>query len=70
MTEPWLSAQEIAAHVGLARESVHVEISDKAMPARRVGRFWKFRTSEVDEWVRRGRAAQVVGSESPKPGEL
>ena len=70
MTEPWLSAQEIAAHVGIARESVHVGISDKAMHARRVGRFWKFRTSEVDEWVRRGRAAQVVGRESPKPGEL
>lgn len=70
MTEPWLSAQEAAAHVGIAREAVHVGISDKAMHARRIGRFWKFRTSEVDEWVRRGRAAQVVGRESPKPGEL
>ena len=26
------------------------------MPARRVGRQWKFKISEVDEWVRAGGA--------------
>lgn len=28
------------------------------MPARKVGRLWKFQTSEVDNWVRAGGAAE------------
>jgi hypothetical protein len=29
------------------------------MPARRIGRLWKFKTEEVDEWVRSGGAADA-----------
>ena len=29
-------------------------IADKAMPAHKVGRLWKFQASEVDSWVRSG----------------
>jgi len=29
-------------------------IAEKQMPAHRMGRFWKFRKEEVDEWVRSG----------------
>lgn len=70
MTEPWLSAQEIAAHLGITKDTVYVWIAEKAMPAHRVGRLWKFQTSEIDEWVRRGRAAQGTGSESSKTGDV
>jgi len=27
------------------------------MPAHKVGRLWKFKISEVDEWIRSGSAA-------------
>jgi len=30
----------------------------KNMPAHKVGRLWKFLASEVDQWVKGGRAAQ------------
>jgi len=28
------------------------------MPAHKVGRLWKFKVDEVDEWVRSGKAAE------------
>lgn len=57
MSEPWLSADDIAAHLGVTKDTVYSWISDKSMPAHKVGRLWKFQTSEVDTWVRSGGAA-------------
>jgi len=57
VSEPWLSAEDIATHLGVTKDTVYAWIADKAMPAHKVGRLWKFQTSEVDEWVRRGGAA-------------
>lgn len=57
MTEPWLSADEIASHLGVSKDTVYAWISTQQMPAHKVGRLWKFQTSEVDEWVRQGGAS-------------
>lgn len=54
MADPWLSADDIAAHLGITKDTVYTWITDKRMPAHKVGRLWKFQTSEVDEWVRSG----------------
>lgn len=35
-------------------------ISLRGMPAYKVGRLWKFKLSEVDDWVRSGGAAETV----------
>ena len=53
MSEPWLSADDIAIHLGVTKDSVYAWIANKGMPAHRVGRLWKFQASEVDTWVRR-----------------
>lgn len=58
MAEPWLSAEEVAAPLGLRKDSVYDWIADKGIPAYRVGRLWKFQASDIDEWVRSDRAAQ------------
>lgn len=54
LAEPWLSADDIAAHLGITKDTVYTWITDKRMPAHKVGRLWKFQTSEVDKWVRSG----------------
>jgi len=59
--ERWLSVQEIAVHLGVKTETVYVWISKKRMPGHKVGRLWKFTVSEVDAWVRSGKAAQEKG---------
>ncbi|MCW4354173.1 helix-turn-helix domain-containing protein [Hoyosella sp. YIM 151337] len=57
MSEPWLSADDIAAHLGVTKDTVYSWIAGKAMPAHKIGRLWKFQASEIDQWVRNGGAA-------------
>ena len=52
----WLSVEEIANHLGVKRDTVYKWIDRKRMPAHKVGRLWKFRRDEIDEWVRSGGA--------------
>lgn len=56
--EPWVSVDDIALHLGVAKDSVYRWIEKKGLPAHKMGRLWKFKVSEVDEWVRQGGAAQ------------
>ncbi|MBD9431119.1 helix-turn-helix domain-containing protein [Achromobacter sp. ACM03] len=56
MTEPWVSVEQVAEHLGVTRDSIYRWIDRKSLPAHRVGRLWKFQVSEVDEWVRAGGA--------------
>jgi excisionase family DNA binding protein len=56
MEDRWLSVDEIAVYLGVKRDTIYKWISEKYMPAHRIGRFWKFRRDEVDKWVRDGKA--------------
>lgn len=58
MSERWLSADDIAGHLGVTKDTVYAWIAAKGMPAHKVGRLWRFQVSEVDEWVRTSRDAQ------------
>jgi excisionase family DNA binding protein len=50
----WYSVNEVAAHLGVAVDTVYRWIENKSLPAHRIGRLWKCKLSEVDEWVRAG----------------
>ncbi len=56
MEDRWLSVNEIAVYLGITTDSVYRWIEGKSMPAHRVGRRWRFRKEEIDEWVRSGGA--------------
>lgn len=60
MEDRWLSVDEIGEYLGIKRDTVYKWIADKEMPAHRVGRFWKFKTDEVDDWVRVGNAGDTT----------
>jgi excisionase family DNA binding protein len=64
MSSRWLSVQEIAVHLGASRDTVYRWIEDRKLPAHRLGRFWKFKLEEVDEWVRAGKAADEEGDDT------
>lgn len=55
-TEPWASVEDVAKHLGVAKDSVYRWIETRMLPAHRIGRLWKFKLSDVDEWVRAGGA--------------
>jgi len=57
MPDPWVSVDDVARHLGVAKDTVYRWIERKSLPAHKVGRLWKFKLEEVDDWVRAGGAA-------------
>ena len=64
MSERWHSVDEVAGHLGVAKDTVYRWIDRKALPAHRVGKLWKFKLSEVDSWVRSGGADEQKRAKS------
>ncbi|MGH1469353.1 MAG: methylation-associated defense system helix-turn-helix domain-containing protein MAD1 [Bdellovibrionales bacterium] len=56
--ERWLSVEEIAKHLGVSKETIYRWAEKSKIPAHKVGRQWKFRASEVDQWVTSGGAEE------------
>lgn len=55
--ERWVTMKDVQEHLGVRRETVTSWIHKRDLPAYKMGRQWKFKLSEVDEWVRSGEAA-------------
>lgn len=53
--EPWVSLDEMAEYLGVSRDTVYRWIA-RGLPAHKLGRLWKFKVSEVDAWLRAGKA--------------
>lgn len=62
----WLSVDEISKHLGVSSDTVYRWIDKNSMPAHRMGRFWKFKKDEVDEWVRNGGAGDAGGANAKR----
>ena len=56
--EKWSTLKEVQEYLGVGRETILQWIAKHNMPAYKVGKFWKFKLSEVDEWIRSGGAAE------------
>ncbi len=52
MSDRWRSVDEIAEHLGVSKDTVYTWVNVKGLPGHKIGRLWKFKVSEVDEWVR------------------
>ena len=51
-TEKWVSMQEICDHLGFGKDTVKKLIKEQGLPAYKPDdKIWKFRISEVDEWM-------------------
>ncbi len=59
MEDRWLSVDEIAIYLGIKRDTVYKWLEKKDLPGHKIGRLWKFRKEQVDEWVHSGKAAAV-----------
>ena len=60
MPERWCSTKEMCEYLGVSRDTLLTWINEQNMPASKVGRSWKFKTSEVDEWIKSGQAEDKV----------
>lgn len=57
VNEKWSSLEETAEYLGVTKDTIRSWIKKTDIPARKVGRRWKFKFSEVDEWVKSGKSA-------------
>lgn len=68
--QPWLSVEGIAEYLGVSKETIYRWLERKKIPAHRIGKLWKFKPYEVDQWVLSGGATNQTGDlESSKPNE-
>ena len=59
-SEKWVNLEEIADYLAVNKDTVRNWIKKNSIPAHRVGRQWKFKKSEVDEWVKSGKSAEII----------
>jgi excisionase family DNA binding protein len=61
MEDRWLSVEEMAKYLGVSNDTVYRWIDGHNMPAHKMGRLWKFKRDEVDQWVKSGAARRTKG---------
>lgn len=54
MEDRWSSMREISEYLGVRRETILKWIANRNLPGHQIGKLWKFKTSEVDAWVKSG----------------
>ena len=70
-TEAWVSVDAVARHLSVAKDSIYRWIEHRRLPAHRVGRLWKFKLSQIDEWVRAGGVmSAAVARQPPGPEQI
>ena len=66
MDDRWFSVEEIAAYLGVKKDTVYKWVRLKGMPAHKVGRLVKLRREEVDDWVKSGQAASRASGQGTR----
>lgn len=55
--DSWIGIEEAAAYLGVTKDTIRNWIRKKSIPAHKIGKLWKFKRSELDEWVKSGKSA-------------
>ena len=55
----YINLEEVAAYLGVKPITIRSWIKNPQteIPARKIGRAWKFKISEIDAWVKSGKSA-------------
>jgi excisionase family DNA binding protein len=53
--EKWVNLEDIAVHLSVSEDTVRTWIKEGKTPYSRIGKRYKFKISEIDEWVREGK---------------
>lgn len=57
ISEAWVGINEAATHLGVTKDTIRNWIKKTDIPAHKIGKLWKFKLSELDEWVKSGKSA-------------
>ena len=51
----WIGIEEVSVYLGVKKDTVRNWIKKTDIPAHKIGKLWKFKRSEIDEWVKSGK---------------
>jgi excisionase family DNA binding protein len=58
LDDRWIGIEEAANYLGVNKDSIRNWIKkDIQIPAHKIGKQWKFKKTELDEWVKSGKSA-------------
>ena len=57
--DKWVGIEEAADYLGVNKDSIRnwINKADSGIPAHKIGKQWKFKKAELDEWVKSGKSA-------------
>ena len=57
--DKWVGIEEAADYLGVNKDSIRnwIKKADSGIPAHKIGKQWKFKKAELDEWVKSGKSA-------------
>ena len=59
LNDKWLGIEEVAQYLGVNKDSIRnwIKRADTGIPAHKIGRQWKFKRSELDDWIKSGKSS-------------
>ena len=64
--ERWLSLEEVSDYLGVSKVTLYRLVEKPEFPKHKLGKLWKFRSTEIDEWVVSGAKAQAKAKAKAK----
>ena len=56
--DKWISVEGVAEYLDVSSVTIYRWLEKGKIPAHRVGKQWRFKSSEIDAWVISGNAAE------------
>ncbi|MCT7842861.1 MAG: helix-turn-helix domain-containing protein [Lactobacillus iners] len=56
--DKWIGIEEVADYLGVNKDTIRNWIKKgNGVPAHKIGKLWKFKKSELDDWIKSGQSA-------------
>lgn len=62
MMDKWCNIEDVAEYLSITEDTARTWLKEGRLPAYKVGKRYKFKLSDIDEWVRSGRINEVEDS--------
>ena len=57
IVDNWIGIEDAANYLGVTKDTVRNWIKKTDIPAHKIGKLWKFKMSELDNWIKSGKSA-------------
>ena len=55
----WIGIEQAAQYLDVNKDTIRNWIKKSSIPAHKVGKLWKFKKTELDEWIKSGKSANL-----------